>query len=972
MFSSNVGNRISVQRHQSFGNSVRSSNGTKPTSSGNRRPGGRSELVCENCGFNGHTIDRCFKIIGYPPDFGKKTGNNNNNQNGQSFNRRFVNNNSVGSSSSSSFTTFTDEQITKFISLIKENSSNGVKGVHANMAVSHPNGTEDLITKVENMILTKDITLYDVLVLPEYSGLREMRCLGIGRQKDGLLPISVMNRKSPFELGLNHINFFNYVDMVDLGVSYDDTDKSGSQNDGSNHFYPDSPTFDHDEYNLRDLHGSNGSAREDEMAATFDEQDSSSEDINDAIPSSISVERVHQPLRRLESFCFAAELNKSHKPKTFWEASSSQHWVDAMNKEMDALYENNTWEIFELPVGRKAIGNKWVYKIKYKSSGEIDRYKARLVAKGFNQKEGIDFDETFSLLDVNNAFLYGDLSETVYMSFPDGYFDKNDRRVYSRYGEHNRMRMSTFMVKASTVVNDLVDSDKHEEIRVGNDATVDEIRENNYVKDKDGINDGEKAEPVKIPVWIKLFNIPLEAWSVKGISALPSRLRKPLVMDEMTASMCHNGTGRCHKSETKKDSLENNKGSNMNHDNEGFVEVRNKRNGIQGVGKNKGKEQAKEKSVVNGKSEVNAKAQYMYVPKNRGNKDQVRLEINNQIKENQFKSPVKDTSPSKKTWNVGSKNVEEIRRSANKYSVLADDEDNETNWTYDMKEYFKIKWKEMCRMENANDSESEDDLVCEENEASKNLVAAEINGVDTKEGKGKSCGLCCKSIKSRKHKGRIESICDENGKRFKGDNVASVFVEHFRKFLGTKHDVQPLESIDMVFDKVLSKEEAEDMIGIVTNEEIKDVVFYIDVDVPNKVSEFRPIACCKGPMTKRSYLSVPFHLSDGGICSIAGFEYSEDVKSVEVIKHSMDQFSSIFGLLPNIGKSTIFFGSVPLNVQNDILRIIPYQVGSLPMKYLGVPLLLTISLDSLDFLKEDLVYQSLRNSLSLSLSFLES
>ncbi|GJZ46651.1 ribonuclease H-like domain-containing protein [Tanacetum coccineum] len=123
-----------------------------------------------------------------------------------------------------------------------------------------------------------------------------------------------------------------------------------------------------------------------------------------------------------------------------------------MNKEMDALYENGTWDIVDLPPGRKAIDNKWVYRIKYLSSGAIERYKARLVAKGFNQKEGIDYDETFSpvvkivtvrclinlavqcdwplfQLDINNAFLYGDLTETVYMKLPDGYFDKNDKRV---------------------------------------------------------------------------------------------------------------------------------------------------------------------------------------------------------------------------------------------------------------------------------------------------------------------------------------------------------------------------------------------------------------------------------------------------------------------------------------------------------------------------------------------------------------
>ncbi|GJW64924.1 putative RNA-directed DNA polymerase [Tanacetum coccineum] len=153
-----------------------------------------------------------------------------------------------------------------------------------------------------------------------------------------------------------------------------------------------------------------------------------------------------------DNYCFTSVLNKSFEPKSFEEAAKHQPWIDAMNSEMDALYRNNTWDLVELPKGRKAIGSKWVWKIKYKSDGEIERYKARLVAKGFNQREGIDFDETFSpvvkivtvrclinlavqngwtlyQMDVNNAFLYGDLNETVYMSLPPGYFPKDETRV---------------------------------------------------------------------------------------------------------------------------------------------------------------------------------------------------------------------------------------------------------------------------------------------------------------------------------------------------------------------------------------------------------------------------------------------------------------------------------------------------------------------------------------------------------------
>ncbi|GJX14057.1 ribonuclease H-like domain-containing protein [Tanacetum coccineum] len=111
-----------------------------------------------------------------------------------------------------------------------------------------------------------------------------------------------------------------------------------------------------------------------------------------------------------------------------------EKFIDAMNSEIEALNRKNTWTVYDLPAGKKSIGCRWIYKIKYKSTGDIDRYKSRLVAKGFSQREGLDYEETFSpvvkmvtvrclisivvnknwplyQLDVNNAFLYGDLYE---------------------------------------------------------------------------------------------------------------------------------------------------------------------------------------------------------------------------------------------------------------------------------------------------------------------------------------------------------------------------------------------------------------------------------------------------------------------------------------------------------------------------------------------------------------------------------
>ena len=86
------------------------------------------------------------------------------------------------------------------------------------------------------------------------------------------------------------------------------------------------------------------------------------------------------------------------EPKTVQEALSSfvsDEWMKAMNNEMESIRTNQVWDLEDLLLGRKAIGNKWVLKIKCKADGSIERYKACLVAKGYTQKEGVDYEETF-------------------------------------------------------------------------------------------------------------------------------------------------------------------------------------------------------------------------------------------------------------------------------------------------------------------------------------------------------------------------------------------------------------------------------------------------------------------------------------------------------------------------------------------------------------------------------------------------
>nr|GEW03324.1 ribonuclease H-like domain-containing protein [Tanacetum cinerariifolium] len=379
-----------------------------------------------------------------------------------------------------------------------------------NITVSHPNGTTVEIRKVRNLKLTNNIVLFDVLVIPEYcvsllsinklvrdsklhvgfdeydyiiQDLKKENILGTGSEAGGLYVFNIKFEK--------HFDDFQ-TDSQALSPNDDEGEPSGrniglksnsddtareqsSDNDqesmyvgeedfseGNNfeilsqHMY--APLQSYMDLSLRVLRYLKGTLG---LGINFEKSKHMS--LKATLFKSSAEAKYRSMAAATCKLMWIVNILKDLKVtnllpvKLFCDNSASieiaANHVQSMNEEMHALYENNTWDLVELPRNKRAIRSKWVYKTKPKSTGEIDIYKARLVAKGFNQKEGIDYEETFSTvvkmgtirclislavqngwclfqLDVNNAFLHGHLNEDVYMLPPPRFFDKNKTRVY--------------------------------------------------------------------------------------------------------------------------------------------------------------------------------------------------------------------------------------------------------------------------------------------------------------------------------------------------------------------------------------------------------------------------------------------------------------------------------------------------------------------------------------------------------------
>nr|GEU39041.1 hypothetical protein [Tanacetum cinerariifolium] len=367
---------------------------------------------------------------------------------------------------------------------------------------------------------------------------------------------------------------------------------------------------------------------------------------------------------------------------------------------------------------------------------------------------------------------------------------------------------------------------------------------------------------------------------------------------------------RCHNSGIEKDQMENNKEIKVNHDSKGFVKVRSRKYGYTRAGKNKGNEQIKANTAAIRKEEVslmtvhtskqailcvvesmqkNVKFFSSFIYASNSGRERQELWIDLQAH--------KDISNQRPCIPKG---LKKRRRSFWFVNYIADKKEFadcvSKGWEFEISRCYmykvvqkfkrlkkplnRLNWKNgnlsdkvtilkknltNAQAEVENDSFNSDmkvktakllnEYVEFSNDELKLQQKAKIKWLSEGD---QNTTYFREILKSRKHKGRTESICDENGMIFKGGNVANVFVEHFKKFLGSMHDVQPLDSVEVSLDKVISEKEVEDMICLVSDEDIKEVVFDIDSNKASGPNAYtsgffkklqillvkRPIACC--------------------------------------------------------------------------------------------------------------------------------
>ncbi|GJX11860.1 ribonuclease H-like domain-containing protein [Tanacetum coccineum] len=346
----------------------------------NTNRGPNPNLLCKNCGLIGHIVNRCYELIGYPasfkrnPNLSKQTENNNKRFNGNSKSESIMYNVTLGliiySGANQHMTDSTKDMfnIMDISSLM--------------LTVGNPNGTLAKIIVIGSLRLTNGIVLFDVLVVPEYSDLKLGKIIGTGSEIGGLYLFDVSQNDCPPRFCLMgntpNVEGNRRVASDDCEFIVEDEVATIATQIGVNVTYEGI------------VHNNQNGEDPTNVLETSPVLRRSSRQRN--LPSKLNdfVVGKYVCYSKLfgTNFCFSTTLNKSFELKTYLEAFQNPKWVEAMHLEMEALHRNNTYVL-------KAIWCKWIWKIKYKSSGEVDR----------------------------------DLNEDVYMELPHGYYDKNETKV---------------------------------------------------------------------------------------------------------------------------------------------------------------------------------------------------------------------------------------------------------------------------------------------------------------------------------------------------------------------------------------------------------------------------------------------------------------------------------------------------------------------------------------------------------------
>ncbi|XP_048485493.1 uncharacterized protein LOC119691901 isoform X3 [Plutella xylostella] len=239
-------------------------------------------------------------------------------------------------------------------------------------------------------------------------------------------------------------------------------EKENILNEQNKVYLPLSQTETAPENNENESYNETTSSTHSELLYESTHEEDTNSDPNDEtyVPSGSDVdtspENKQRPSRRNEFYqprsyiCMNSESTMSYldsDPLCHEEALNSDkknEWLNAMNEEYQALLQNNTWNLVELPEGKKVIPCKWVFKTKRDENGNIQRYKARLVIKGFRQTKGVDYHEVYApvvryssvryllgvaakynlrihQMDTVTAFLQGDVEEEIFMCQPPNY-----------------------------------------------------------------------------------------------------------------------------------------------------------------------------------------------------------------------------------------------------------------------------------------------------------------------------------------------------------------------------------------------------------------------------------------------------------------------------------------------------------------------------------------------------------------------